>query len=542
MRDPPFKPEGGDITALKNKAESMPPSRSIAAPSPLQSTPTPWVARAIDAAGRNRALIALAVIVVLFQGYVWSGSAPNVFPDTWTYAGLAENILKGKWEGYGSTSLTPGYPFFLAVAFGIFGVKNYAGVMALQFMLSVAMPLSFYFIFLPVLRNQWLAAAAACGFLLDRHSVGLMTVPLTEPMSAITLAVALAAFVIAIRDMRVWTAPVVGALFWVNLIVRPSFQMLFICMTLGGVLVELFYKDSRSNWKKWASWYAAFFFTVQLGIWGWSAVTYARSGSFGLTATVYGYLTNQTGYFLHLAPDEYAPVRDYYVRELQKNNGDNTNLLIKIIGQMEQDLGIPRKEIERQFESMNSYLIRAHPGEYARQIQRTWRRMWLDDSRYITDITDPDGSGTGRIVPTAFFRHVASSGLLRALYMPIENLYWANSRQSLRVATPYALLILAATGIFLRRRDRIAVIAICAALGAVMYHMLLHAMVQATEFGRYRLPPQALWVSLLLAMLLLIGVESYRILRPDSTTGGKDLSAGRRSGHQRRRRGKGEAK
>ncbi|MCX7718076.1 MAG: hypothetical protein N2111_06690 [Candidatus Sumerlaeaceae bacterium] len=419
--------------------------------------------------------------------------------------------MQGRWSGHGAGALTPGYPAMLALAFSFGGEDNWHAVVAVQFLLGSATPFLFYWLYRPLLRSRVLAALAGGAFLLDRVSLGLQTVPLTEPLAALTLTLALAVFVWSARKKTWLSAIIAGLTLLLNYLVRPSFQLLYVVLVTVGVVVELSYRDGRARWRQIAAHYAVIFLMVFAGARLWSWFSVVSTGSSAATINVYAQMINHTGNFMHLAPDKHARIRDIYVRELKAAGGNNANLLIKILGTLMNETGMTREEVEREIGEISRYLVWHHPFLYLEQVWRSWQRLWSDNSQYITDMTDPDGSGTGRIEITRLFRNIVTNPLTRGVYGFVERVLWANP--GLLRLIPWVLVVLAVAGCWLRRDEPFSVLAIICVIGAIFYHMGIHALMQFTEFGRYKLPVQALWFTFGLMLLLLIMSEAVTAWR-----------------------------
>ncbi|MCX7018002.1 MAG: hypothetical protein NTY46_03185 [Candidatus Sumerlaeota bacterium] len=470
-----------------------------------------YLSRTFELLRREWPLALLIAASLILQTLFYSASVPNVFPDSSSYQLLAEAIMKGDWGHVGFVFRTPGYPVFLAIINWCFGLKNWNAVMTIQFLCGSLIPILLYAIYYTITSSRLLAAVGACGFLLDRYSLGLQTVPLSEFMGGFTVILALAGYLWFVRKKAWWSAIVVGLLFFINLIIRPSFQMLFVCAAVGGLGIELLYYEGRLRWRRALIWYGIFVLTTPAGIWGWSLVIYRNTGVFGLSHQLGASMTNQTGTMMELAPDEYASIRDMYVKERDLNKGDHINLFDHIGWKIADANKITMWQLSLKFNEINKYLTTHYPGRYLGQVRYAWHRLWTDDSRYQTDITDPDGSGTGKFEPTPLFRYIATSPMLKNVYAPIDSHLWDNV--ALLAWMPWIIMLLTVAAIFIVRRNCRAVLGIAMVVGTAMYHMLLHAMVQFTEFGRYKMPIQALWFSYVIMAISLICNQIWIILR-----------------------------
>jgi hypothetical protein len=206
-------------------------------------------------------------------------------------------------------------------------------------------------------------------------------------------------------------------------------------------------------------------------------------------------MTNHTGAFMEDAPEEFAKIRDIYVAERNARNGNHINLFDQSAWKICEATGLTKWQLSLEFHKINKILLPRHLSRYLAQVRQAWVRMWTEDSRYITDWSDPDGSGTGRFEPTRLFRFIVEHRALRLLYVPIEKYLWNN--RMLLLAVPYFLVGLSLYLIWRTRLEPFAVLVAVVIPMAVFCHVLVHIAVQFTEFGRYRLPVRALWFSFL---------------------------------------------
>ncbi|MBX7246434.1 MAG: hypothetical protein K1X53_13135 [Candidatus Sumerlaeaceae bacterium] len=482
------------------QAKSSTPAASENAPGALRLFHPPSWQEAFDFLRRNIALVTLIVITFVFQASLFHVTVPNDFPDSGAYRDIAQRMLTGRTEYNTFEFRTPGYPSFLALCYFFSGSNTWMPVISVQFLCGSLIPVLLYFIYLRICRNTWVAAAGGLGFFLDRFSVNLQAVPLTEFLGGFTVVLALCAFLWGTDRKKYWTAVIVGLLFYLNLMIRPSFQLLVFCTTLGGFGLEMIYREARCQWKRAALWYGIVLLTTQLGVWAWSYRNYKKMGVFALSYQLGASMTNQTGSFMELAPDEFAEVRDAYIRARDKSKGNHINLYDQMAWQMIDDTGLKGWQLSLEFKKVNSWLIRHHFfDKYWPQVQFAWWRLWSDSPMYMTDLTDSYQHPSHQTLPTPQALYLLRNPFLGRIYGPIDNYYWRSPNAPRR--TPYLLFLVFAIAVWCYRKSSASVIGIVIIVGTVFYHMLLHAMVQFTEFGRYRLPIQPLWVSFFVAML-----------------------------------------
>lgn len=451
----------------------------------------------------------LLAISAFWHVYLISHAEANIFPDTGSFTLLAEAIRSGKWHS-GFTFRTPGYPLFLYVVFSLGGWKNFTAVMIVQAALGATVPLLLYALFRLIADKRWIAFVGGLSFLLDRFSIGLETVPLSEFLSGYTVLAALVAFTYALKSCRF--AAMVGAacVSGINFLIRPTFQYLFPLWALVAILASwLPHYEHQESRRRLALRLATYVGLFQLFVWGWSFVVWSHTGVFAPSLQLGASMTNHTGTMMELAPDEFGKIRDMYVAERDSRGGDHINLFDQAGWKIAEATSMTLWQLSLEFSKINRYLIFHYPLRYLEQVLTAWRRIWTEDSTYITDMTDP--YATGRPVTfTSLFVFLGTHPLTSLLYVPIEKWVWQN-RSFLKIV-PVLLFAVTVALVWINRREPLKLVAIVLICGTVNYHMLVHAMVQFTEFGRYKLPVQGLWFSFLMFGNIVVLDYLWRLL------------------------------
>ncbi len=440
-------------------------------------------------------------VSVLWHLFLMAHAAPNVFPDSGSYTLLAEAIRDGQWHS-GFTFRTPGYPAFLYAIFTVSGWKNFDTVVLVQVLLGTTVPLLLYVLFAQITERKWIAATAALSYLLDRFSLGLETVPLTEFLSGYTVLAALVAFVVGLRSSRVWASLGAGAVAAINFLIRPTFQYLYPWWTFVALVLCWRSPDWHGRRRLLLQWLVIYLAVLALTVGWWSFMVWRHTGVFAPSLQLGASMTNHTGSFMELAPDDYALIRDMYVQERDKRGGDHINLFDQEGWRIAQATSCTLWQLSLKFREINSYLIWHYPERYLSQVAKAWDRIWTEDSRYITDLTDPYATGRPAEV-TPLFRFIVHNPLTRSVYGPIEEYVWDNL--TLLRVMPWILLI-GGAGLFIAvYRGVWSRLVIACMVSTIFYHMVVHVLVQFTEFGRYKLPVQGLWFSLFVFFLCALG-------------------------------------
>ncbi|MCX7624612.1 MAG: glycosyltransferase family 39 protein [Candidatus Sumerlaeaceae bacterium] len=455
----------------------------------------------------------LLTVSAAWHFFLISHAEPNVFPDTGSFTLLAEALRAGEWHS-GFTFRTPGYPLVLYTIFSVAGWKNYHAVMITQACLGVTIPVLLYALFRQVSHKRWPAFLGGVSFLLDRFSLGLETVPLSEFLCGYTVLAALVAFLYALRSGR-WgwmlgAAVVAG----INFLIRPTFQYLFpiwaVTAFLASWLPRFQLVESRRRLGVRLAGYVAVF---QLFVWGWSFVVWRHTGVFAPSLQLGASMTNHTGTMMELAPDEFAKIRDMYVEEREKRGGDHINLFDQVGWKIAEATSMTLWQLSLEFGKINRYLIVHHPIRYWEQVTEAWERIWMEGSNYLTDMTDPYASGKP-VGFTRLFVFLGTNRLAALVYLPAEQWVWQNL--PFLKLVPVLLCLVTAILVWIHRKAAWKQLVVVFIWGTINYHMLVHAMVQFTEFGRYKLPVQGLWFSFLIFASLsivqyIVGIARRRL-------------------------------
>lgn len=459
----------------------------------------------------------LMAITTISQFFFWHASQPIVHPDSENYQAIAAQMLHGDWSNL--YFRTPGYPGFLALIETIGGTGNMHAVMGAQFFLGCLIPLLLYVFLLPLAGG---IVSAICGsvFLLDRYSVGMQSVVLTEFLSQFILMFAGAVFLRGLRTLHWKDAILAGLVFYILLMVRPSFQLIHGVAATVALVSWVIWKaaggrqtavnpdnakpgpenSSRlSGFRRLLLWLAVMILTTQSGIWLWSLHTYKDFGHFTLSLQLGASMTTQTGDIMELAPPSYGPLRDIYVAD-KIEHGTHLTTIERVLPKVCEAMKMPPWEVSLRYLEINKGLIREHPGWYAGRVWYSWKKLWQEYPGYL-------------IEPSSFADFSRRWNPFGVVWRVMDRLYWNPTWT--RAITPYFLIFGTAVFAFCRRRDFTALCISIFVCAICIYNMLLTAMVQATEFGRYRLPIQPLYFSFCLYLLITVARKIWlRLRRP----------------------------
>jgi hypothetical protein len=326
----------------------------------------------------------LVALGVLERVLLWLVYSPVTYGDTATYQRLAGALSGGGLSAYDATRV-PGYPVFIMTLGG-----DPDAILATQMLLGLATSLFLFWL-------GWRSTeSAAFGFVLGMTynmlagQVLVESILLSESLATFFIILSIAGLVTLAQTRRY-----VGAL---------ALALGFIAAG-AGLVRALFYPL--------AAWLAAFlalphtvdalpalfagsehsgpsgrFRLVRLGLFavfpivllgGWLLNVNSRYGMLS-PSTMGGYhLVQHTGEYFHLLPDEYAVIRDTYVKyrdQRIEERGVQTNAIWDAIPELTEVSGLSFFDLSREMQSLSLQLITAHPMLYAANVAEGWVDFW----------------------------------------------------------------------------------------------------------------------------------------------------------------------
>jgi hypothetical protein len=112
---------------------------------------------------------------------------------------------------------------------------------------------------------------------------------------------------------------------------------------------------------------------------GWSVVNSITVDYFGVTTLTGFNLTNHSGGFMELAPEEYASVRDIYLdhrkREIEQN-GTHSMTIWRAIPEMKAKTGLSYSDLSSKMTKLSIRLFAEHPLLYLASVSKAWVNFW----------------------------------------------------------------------------------------------------------------------------------------------------------------------
>lgn len=309
-------------------------------------------------------IVAVLLRLVMFFTY------PQVtYSDTHSYRRAAEAVLNG-FQAYDGTR-TPGYPTFMAL------VGTDQTVYAVQLFLGLLITLAFFYIGWKLSNSPAFGAIVALVHTLNAGQLFFEANLLTETLTTFFLVLALLGTFIWLKyphKRSFWLALGIGLSSSLAVLTRPLFIFIPIWLTL--FLTFTFEgKRVKVNWQP----LIAVMLPAILLIGGWMSWVNARYQIFNLTTMGGFHLVQHTGYYFEDVPDEYAVLRDTYLkyRDARINAyGTQGNTIWDAIPELQEVSGLGFYDLSRTLQGISIDLIKTHPGLYLKYALKGWWLFW----------------------------------------------------------------------------------------------------------------------------------------------------------------------
>lgn len=336
--------------------------------------PTPTMTQASRRVAWLVALLAVAVLVRAALALIYH---PVDFPDTQGYTQMANVIRLGNWmDNLGARP--PVYPAFLL----IFGQER-ALVWLAQAVLGVIAAALFF------LAGERLSGRPAVGFVaglaasLLLPGLFLEAVVMSEALGAflLTLTLAAAGLLWTGRRDRLATALLVGVLIGLATLTRPSFAY-------AGLLLPVFALLRRKPAQ--AAALLAPFLALVLA---WCAFNLKTADVFNLTSLTGYNLINHTGAWIEYAPDDYAEIRDVYLRHRAERIAETSSQSMTIWRAYPEldPHGVGYTQVSKDLTALSLRLILRRPDLYAVSVFKAWVGFWKAPIYWQLENVSPPG-------------------------------------------------------------------------------------------------------------------------------------------------------
>ena len=413
----------------------------------------------------NRAVVLLTVIAVAIRAGVFLVYQPVTFPDTGTYHTLASQLLDFDFRDYQGLR-TPGYSVVLLLA-----GQDHFFVWLMQSAMGVLISLLLFWICFAHTGNAVWSLLAGLLHSLAVNQLIFEANILSETFSTFLVVLSVACLVSALksgpRPGYGVAAGLVSALATLTRTVYIYIGPLYV------LLVLLFERDARRL-------AAGLGVAFLLPVLGWAAFNKVTIDYFGLS-TMAGYnLTNHSGRFMEKAGNQYATIRDIYLKYREQQiaeTGRHSMTIFRARREMLEKTGLDEVALSRQLTKLSLELFAKYPVLYLRGVAESWASFWAAPNYMRSDkFTVP---GAASVVEAIW--SVERMFILMMNFLAIAASGWVLVRAVLRRLQGTAGL-------------PIPLIVTC----VIMAASVLQALAEFGENPRYGIPTQSLAVTLVL--------------------------------------------
>lgn len=328
--------------------------------------------------------VALGVFGALERLALWWVYRPVSYGDTPSYLRLARPLANLTLKGYDGTRV-PGYPAFLALT-GQDPMTGWLAQMAIGWLVSLAL------FWVTWRTTDSPATGALVGFLYDvipgqvLFEANLLSETLTTALIVFNLVLLVALERVSsgvgvpervsrgARDLRTSVVALgLGVAASLVGLVRPLFYLLSVW------LAPFVWLAGRGTWRDRALRLAIYSLGPVVLLGGWVWVIFTRYHMVSPT-TMGGYnLVQHTGEYFEYLPDEYATIRDTYLKYRDARiaeRGVQTNAIWEAIPEMTKATGMHFFELSRELQRLSIRLIREHPDLYLENVAEGWLAFW----------------------------------------------------------------------------------------------------------------------------------------------------------------------
>lgn len=311
-------------------------------------------------------------IAVLQRFTLWFLYQPVLYSDTPSYRRLAATILHG-FDHYDATR-TPGYPLIMA----IFGSDR--AVWLTQMVMGVVVTMLFFCLGWQFSKQAWFGCLVALAHTFNPGQIFFEPNILSETATTFWVVLTLAGVVYWFyhpEHRTTWQAFGMGlcaSLAWLTrplFIYLPVWVLLFILVDWQKGRIKLIPHSLRIG--------LVYLLPVLLILGVWVGFVRLRFHIWGLTTMTGYHMIQHTGVFFEYVPDQYAELRDIYLKYREAHiiqYGTQTNTIWDAIPEMEKISGKSFVDLSRLLTKISFQLIREHPDLYLRNVGQGWWYFW----------------------------------------------------------------------------------------------------------------------------------------------------------------------
>lgn len=381
-------------------------------------------------------LVMVTTVAVVERALLYLSYRPVTYNETDGYRRLAGQLLAG-WDTYDGTRM-PGYPVFLA------WLGPDERVYIAQLVLGVLISLLLFFIGWRMTRQGWFAALAAFAYTLNPQQVLVEADLLMETLTIFLLALCLAGMVWLLTSegkCLLWQVVLaglgVGAAVGLAVLVRT----LFVFLPFLAALVLLIFWRARLQVRVAAALTVALAGLELIGL--WVNFIHQRFGTWSMDTMTGYHLMNHAGLFFEYVPDEYAGIRDTFIRYRDAQiveTGHPGNAIWDAIPDLVQVSGLGFIPLSSLLAKISLRLILQHSGQYLLTVGEGWLAFWKVPVHWALVSSAPPLLATARrgiillVRGASFLANLAFIGGTLALV-------WKKARRVLRMEAFLSLLV-----------------------------------------------------------------------------------------------------
>jgi hypothetical protein len=336
--------------------------------------------------------VALAQRITLLLFY-----QPVSYNDTPSYRRLANAIL-ANWRGYDG-SRTPGYSFLLAF------VGPDQRVWLAQLAMGLVITFLFFYMGWQFTGKAWFGGLTALAYTLNPGQFWFESNLLSETLTTFWVTLSFAGIIYWIHQPRhrsVWLAAGMGICVSLAWLTRPLFIYLPFWLLLFMPDPDLITSALRVMARKrgaasseqqepgvtkpikpgiYLPWIkmGVYLLPVFLILASWLGFIHKHFHEWSFDTMTGYHLVQHTGVFFQYVPDEYAALRDTYLKYRDEHiaqYGTQTNTIWDAIPEMQKVSGLNFYSLSRLLTSISVQLILAHPDLYAKNLLQGWWYFW----------------------------------------------------------------------------------------------------------------------------------------------------------------------
>lgn len=311
------------------------------------------------------AFLAILTVWFLTRLLLWLWYSPMEYMDTGTYKQLASQFAAFDFSAYNGQR-TPIYPLMIALL-----NQNNNLIWFVQSLMGLGIGV-FAYLILMLEKVDWRWSLFAALFsILALNALFFEPVIMTETISAFFLMGVLYYFLLTVKTGSGGKKVVVlGLLVGLLVLARPQF---IVAIPIFALLFLIYAPQKRLKTT------VIYLLIAIMPILGWGVFNKIHIGSFTMT-TLTGYnLSNHSGAFMEKAPDEYAELRDIYLKyRAQKIEETGSHAMTIFIArhEMMQKTGMSEIELAKAFQTLSVTLFLAYPLDYMANVAKSWVSFW----------------------------------------------------------------------------------------------------------------------------------------------------------------------